>query len=304
MPVSSSGPTRTEVGLFSVVWGGFMSGRPTPPVLPAPRLVMGRSGALAGNTAHSRVAEEFVRRFSRSSHDGKGRIGELSHKGGTEVSAAVPPQLSAVLKASDDVSRGRAWAAFLEEYSSLLLRVARRAAPGHDGAMDRYAFILDQLRADDCRRLKAFAEGGRGEFAAWLVVVARRLCVDHHRHTHGRFQGSSEPNPARSLEQVTRRNLVDLVADEVDWEQLGDGNGSKPDAELLREERRTALRSVVGGLDVADQLLLTLRFQDDIPMDRIGPMLGLKSRWQVHRRLNAVLARLRSGLEARGFTEP
>jgi RNA polymerase sigma factor (sigma-70 family) len=220
------------------------------------------------------------------------------------VPAAVPSQLAAVLDASDDVTRDRAWAGFLREYSTILLKVARRADASHDGAMDRYVFILDQLRANDCHRLRAFAAGGRGEFAAWLVVVARRLCVDHHRHTHGRFQGSQGLNPGGTLEQVTRRNLVDFVAEEMDWEQLGDGNGLKPDAELVRKERRTALQSAVGALDVADQLLLTLRFQDDIPMDRIGPMLGLKSRWQVHRRLSAVLARLRSGLEAQGFTEP
>ncbi|MDH4044832.1 MAG: sigma-70 family RNA polymerase sigma factor [Gemmatimonadota bacterium] len=224
--------------------------------------------------------------------------------GRSQVSTFVPPQLAGVLAASDDVTRGHAWAAFLHEYSTLLLKVARRTAPSHDGAMDRYAFILDQLRDDGCRRLRAFAADGRGKFTTWLVVVARRLCVDYHRHTHGRLQAEQESSPAQALEHVARRNLVDFVAAEIDLEQMGDGKRPHPDAEVLREERRTALRHVVAKLDVADQLLLTLRFEDDVPLNKIGQMIGLRSRFQVHRRLTAVLARLKDGLEARGISEP
>jgi RNA polymerase sigma factor (sigma-70 family) len=220
------------------------------------------------------------------------------------VSAPIPPHLAAVLDASDDVTRSRAWAAFLDEYSKLLLNVTRRTVGSHDGAMDRYAFILDQLRDDGFRRLRAFAADGRGKFTTWLVVVARRLCVDHHRHTHGRLQAEQESSPAQALEHVARRNLVDFVAAEIDLEQMGDGKRPHPDAEVLREERRTALTSVVETLDVADRLLLTLRFEDDVPLNKIGPMIGLRSRFQVHRRLAAVLAQLRDGLEAHGITEP
>jgi len=217
--------------------------------------------------------------------------------------APVPPRLAALFVASDDVSRGHAWEAFLQEYSALLLATARRTATSHDGAMDRYAFILDRLRDDDFRRLRAFAGDGRGQFTTWLVVVARRLCVDHHRHAHGRLQGTRAPEPAETLEHVARRNLIDLVAGEIDWETVEDGKRPHPDAELLWKERRTALRHVVGQLAVADQLLLTLRFEDDMPIAEIGPIVGLPSRWQVHRRLKTVLARLRDALEARGITE-
>ena len=207
-----------------------------------------------------------------------------------------------MLHASDDVSRQRAWAAFLNEYSPLLLKVARRSTSNHDGAMDRYAFMLDQLCDNGFQRLRGFAADGRGRFTTWLVVVARRLCVDHHRRTHGRPQGEEAGAATPSLDLITRRNLVDLVASEIDWEQLGDGRHVRQDAELVRRERHAALRDVVGALGVEDRLLLTLRFEDDVPLARIGPMLGLASRWQVHRRLKAVLARLREGLEAHGVT--
>lgn len=219
------------------------------------------------------------------------------------MSAPVPPQLSALLQASDDVTRSRVWVAFLDEYSKLLLQTARRSATSHDGAMDHYAFILEQLRDDDFRRLRTFAGEGRGKFTTWLVVVARRLCVDRYRRTHGRPQAQQDSSTAEFVEHTTRRNLADLVAREIDWERVEDGGRLQPDAELVSEERRMALKSVVGKLDVADQLFLKLRFEDDIPLARIGPMVGLGSRWQVHRRLKAVLARLREGLEARGITE-
>lgn len=219
------------------------------------------------------------------------------------MSASVPPQLSALLLASDDVTRSRAWAAFLNEYSKLLLQTARRAATSHDDAMDHYTFILEHLRDNDFRRLRTFAGQGRGKFTTWLVVVARRLSVDSYRNKHGRLQSQGDPSSAQSLEQITRRNLADLVAGEIDWERMEDEGRPQPDAAVLREERRTALMSAVVKLDVADQLLLSLRFEDDVPLTGIGPMVGLRSRWQVHRRLKAVLAGLRAGLEANGITE-
>jgi len=255
-------------------------------------------------TAGRNSAKGFFKNSSRYSHPVRDPIGVINPPRRPYVSAPIPPHLAAVLDASDDVTRSRAWAAFLDQYSALLLKVARRTAPSHDGAMDRYAFILDQLRDEGCRRLRAFAADGRGKFTTWLVVVARRLCVDHHRRTHGRVQAEQESNPTQALEHVARRNLVDFIAAEIDLEQMRDGTRPHPDAEVLRKERRTALRSVVATLNVADQLLLTLRFEDNVPLNKIGPMIGLRSRFQVHRRLTAVLARLKDGLEAHGITEP
>jgi len=207
-----------------------------------------------------------------------------------------------LLEARDDIARNGAWAAFLQEYSDILIKTARRASFDHDGAMDHYAFMLDQLRQDGCHRLRAYDGDGRGKFTTWLVVVARRLCIDHHRHTHGRAQDQGESS-AQSLERTVRQNLVDLVADEIDAEQLADAASLGPDASVLAEERRRALKDAIGSLDVADQLLLTLRFEDDVPIERIGPMVGLRNRFQVHRRLRVVLAKVQGILEDHGFPD-
>ena len=235
---------------------------------------------------------------------GSDRGESVPDPGGRQLSAPVPPQLSALLQASDDVTRSRAWTAFLDEYSRLLIATTRKAAVNHDGAMDHYAYILDELRQDDFHRLRSFAGEGRGKFTTWLVVVARRLCVDHHRQTHGRTQPGPAPGHVESVDHIARQNLADLVAGEIDWERIEDNGSVQPDGGAQIREQRQALVAAVERLDIPDQLLLKLRFEDDIPIGMIGPVVGLSSRWQVHRRMKLVLARLRDELEAGGFTEP
>jgi DNA-directed RNA polymerase specialized sigma subunit len=102
---------------------------------------------------------------------------------------------------------------------------------------------------------------------------------------------------------AARRNLLDLIADELDTARLQDERSPRPDAEILTAERRQALTSAVAELDLGDQLLLTLRFEDDISVEKIAPMIGLQSRFQVHRRLQSVLEDLRRKLGKRGITE-
>ena len=84
--------------------------------------------------------------------------------------------------------RERAWSEFLEVHSGLMLHVARSLGGGHDDVMDRYTFMLESLERDDYRRLRGFVADGRCTFSTWLIVVSRRLCLDHHRKRYGRLQ--------------------------------------------------------------------------------------------------------------------
>jgi DNA-directed RNA polymerase specialized sigma24 family protein len=102
------------------------------------------------------------------------------------MSAASPSELPALLHAPTQAAREEAWAGFVAAYSEPILRVVRSLGGDHDLVMDRYAFVLDHLRENDCQRLKTFARPGAGPFALWLVVVVRRLCLDHHRARFGR----------------------------------------------------------------------------------------------------------------------
>lgn len=263
---------------------------------------VGSTGACSIHDPHDAGSVMRDRFDSHSAVDHPGPGEPVRRTEHTDRTPSLPAALAKLLQAADQAGRARAWTEFLQQYSKLLLKVAHRASTTYDEAMDAYTFMLDQLRQDDHRRLRRFAADGRGRFTTWLVVVARRLCVDHHRRVHGRPQADPGSDQTRAIQQEARRNLVALIAGEADPDRLEDSRSSRPDAAVYEAERQQALTQAISTLDEADQLLLALRFEDDLPLGSIGPLVGLASRFQVHRRLKAVLARLRGELEKRGFT--
>ena len=208
---------------------------------------------------------------------------------------AVSVEVSGLLGASDAAAREVAWAAFLKVHNRLLLYVARTVASDYDSAMDAYAHVLEQLRASDCRRLRAYAADGRSKFTTWLVVVARRLCLDHFRQRYGR--------PRAATGQGERHRLVDLISSDVDLNQLPDAKATNPGVELELAERLGALERALGTLDPRDRLLLKLRFQDALSAREIAGLLGFASPFHVYRRLNTLFASLRAELGRRGIKE-
>jgi hypothetical protein len=86
---------------------------------------------------------------------------------------ALPQPLARLLNASDPSVADAAWQAFIAAYSALLLQVARSTGGDHDAAMDTYAFLLDQLREQNCRRLRVYAGNEGARFCARLVAITR-----------------------------------------------------------------------------------------------------------------------------------
>lgn len=213
--------------------------------------------------------------------------------------ARLPPVLSMLLApAPGEAIRDGAWHAFLAEYDRLLRHVCRSLGGDSDAEMDRYTRVLEELRADDFRRLRRFAGDGRGRFTTWLTVVARRVCLDHERSRYGRVSPASDAD-ARSA----RRRLADLVAVNLDPDRLGAPVTANPVARLEREETHAALLVATSKLDADDRLLLTLRFADDLSAREIAEVVGLPSPFHVYRRLNAILAGLRALLAEAGIEE-
>ncbi len=209
-----------------------------------------------------------------------------------------PPELSALLAARDPAARERAWSDFVNAYSRLMLHAARGLGSDYDAVMDRYTFVLEQLRQDDFRRLRSYVADGRGKFTTWLTVVARRLYLDHQRQRYGRTRSDTEEAGAK---KGTRRRLVDLVAEELDVQQIEGSQSENPDASLRTSELREALAACLSGLAARDRLLLALRFEDDLPARQIAEVMGFPTLFHVYRRLNAVLASLRGELQRRGI---
>lgn len=107
-------------------------------------------------------------------------------------SDALPAALTRLLDARDPGGEDTAWREFVVTYSTLLLQVARSTATTRDAAMDTYTFVLEQLREQQCRRLRAYVARDGARFSTWLIVVAKRLCVDFHRRRYGRPQGTTD----------------------------------------------------------------------------------------------------------------
>jgi len=210
---------------------------------------------------------------------------------------ALPGDLQSLVTATDRAVRDRAWADFLRQHSNVILRVARAMGGGHDATMDRYAYAVDALRRDDFKRLRAYDPDGRGSFDTWLAVVARRLCMDEHRHRYGRAQSDDADAEA---ERATRRQLADLVGNELGLDTI-EGNTDTPDVQLERSELRAVLDCALVQLDVTERLILRLRFEDAVSVPEIARLLGIDSPFKVYRQLDKVLMTVRRHLEAAGI---
>jgi RNA polymerase sigma factor (sigma-70 family) len=169
--------------------------------------------------------------------------------------------------------------------------------------MDRYAYVLEQLEADDYRRLRAFSADGQTKFSTWLVVVANRLCVDYHRKRYGRSRATSDTNPGAADSILIRRRLADLVVADVDHTRLPDRSGLDPESALAASEIGEALSRAIASLSAQDRLLLAFRFEHDATTRDLGDVMGFPSRFHAYRRLKQILTTLRLSLEEEGFEE-
>jgi RNA polymerase sigma factor (sigma-70 family) len=219
-----------------------------------------------------------------------------STEAGAAMAAALPFELSRLFQAPEGPPRDDAWADFVAAHSRLLLHVARSLNLDHDAAMDGYAYVLERLREDHCRRLQGYVADGGSKFTTWLVVVARRLCLDFHRHRYGRARDST---PDSAAEQAARRRLADLVAGAADPDQLA-APAADPALSAQVRDLHEALADATTRLAPTDRLLLKLRFDDDLSAREIAAVVGLPTPFHVYRRINTLLELLRRSLSQRG----
>jgi RNA polymerase sigma factor (sigma-70 family) len=218
----------------------------------------------------------------------------------TDSFSVHPPELHGLLHGADAASRDAAWAALVQSHNQLLLHAVRSVVSGHDAAMDAYVHVLERLREDDFRRLRGYVADGRSTFGTWLVVVARRLCIDHHRQRYGRVPRGEHDVAAAEQQRAARRRLLDLTTSPMEAADLVDETGGSADRELRAAELRNALDVALAALAPADRVLLKLRFEDALSAQEIAMALGWPTPFHVYRRLNALYADLRKSLMARG----
>lgn len=219
------------------------------------------------------------------------------------MSRSPPEELETLLAAHGRRAEDEAWSAFLERYSPTLLDAARRSAADRDGAMDRYLWILQELRRDDYRRLRRYRPRDRSRFVSWLLVVARRLCVDYARRRYGRARDESS-SPATRRRRAARRRLARFEMEELDPELVSDPSEPGPETRVRSGELAGALETALAELSPRDRLLLRLRHEDDVPVRDITGMMRFASVFHVYRRLRRLRARLRDRLEELGVEDP
>ena len=211
-----------------------------------------------------------------------------------------PSQLAVVLTSDDAEACDAAWRSLIADHSRLLMHVARSVAAEHDGTMDAYAFVLEQLRCDDYRALRNYSSAGTGAFSTRLTVVARRMCVDFYRSRYGRLRAQDANRPSAEARRDARRRLTDLSAAGIDVTPLLKSDDAGPEEKLRETELLTILESVMVDLKPLDRLLLKLRFEDGLTAQEIATSLEWPTQFHVFRRLNALYAQLRERLRSRG----
>ena len=135
-------------------------------------------------------------------HNLRGDVPDGSPQGAAN---GLPPELSALLRARDDVSRERAWEQFLEKYSRLLLHTVRTRSGTYDEAMERYVFVLQCLREEEFVRLRRYTPEDSARFTTWLVVVTGRMCIDYFRKQYGYPAKGNGEDPALQERLEARR---------------------------------------------------------------------------------------------------
>jgi RNA polymerase sigma factor (sigma-70 family) len=217
------------------------------------------------------------------------------------MDASLPPELVQLLDAPASGS-APAWEAFLGSYSPLLLHAARYGAESYDDGMDAYAYVLDKLRADEFRKLRTFRPDSRARFSTWLVLVARRICVDWRRERYGR--PSSSEATAEDSQREVRRRLVDLTTATLDLESLIDASAVDAEQRVRREELHALVHEAISELDPRDQLLLTLRFVEGLSARDIDAIQSWGSPTLVYRRIDQLKTLLHRRLARRGVDTP
>lgn len=213
----------------------------------------------------------------------------------------LPRELTALLNATDAALEKRTWSQFVAAHSRLIMLVVRPLGHGYDDVMDRYSYVLDELKKDDLRRLRAYAARPTAKFEIWLVAVVRRLCVDYQRKKYGRSQSHGDTPPSAS--SAARRRLVDFIMRDIDVTPVPAPSSTNPETSLRQKELGHLLAQGLAGLTDADQLLLKLRFQDDVPVREIATIMHFQSVFAVYRRLKAALKELEMGLRRRGVED-
>jgi RNA polymerase sigma factor (sigma-70 family) len=129
--------------------------------------------------------------------------------------------------------------------------------------------------AEDCLQetflaaLRAYPRAEPQNLRAWILTIARRKAIDHHRSRSGRARPVAEP-----------QELIES--------QAGRGRAPSPDGELGMSPRHSEIWAAVADLPPGQRAAIVLRFAIDLRYRDVGEALGTSeeaARQSVHEAL-------------------
>jgi RNA polymerase sigma factor for flagellar operon FliA len=217
----------------------------------------------------------------------------------------------------------------------ILSIIARRHALSRTDAEDFGAWAREHLIADDYLAIRKF--GGRSSLATYLSVVLSNSFHDYRNARWGRWRPSASATrlgpvgvkleellyrdghsvrEAAAILQGRGANLSDgevarLAARiparssvaEVGLEAADEASMSSPEASSLSDDDAVviaALRTVMNQLPAEEQVIMRMRFWDEVSVADIARALRLDQK-PLYRKLESIQHRLRAALEERGI---
>jgi len=136
---------------------------------------------------------------------------------------------------------------------------------------------------------------------SWPGIQAEEL-IEIERKIEGRL------NPGQRWILSVRSHALATTAlpneeDESGMSEIADPAPS-PESVVEDQEQRGMLQKCMQGLAADERLILRLRFEDELSLEEISQLAGLRDAQRVHRRLTSILQKLRWAIERRPTGKP
>lgn len=95
-------------------------------------------------------------------------------------------QIEELLQRLNTADAGAAWAAFIDRYSAVIIKVISQFEYDQDRHAECFLYVCEKLSERQFRRLQQFNVAGKASFRNWLGTVVFNLSVDWHRTEFGR----------------------------------------------------------------------------------------------------------------------
>ena len=133
-----------------------------------------------------------------------------------------------------------------------------------------------------------------------IRVTSPGMSLSELSDVESRIENSLSPRQhwILSTRHQSRSNATIVVADQNDGETTVDVPDTRPnqETEILEQQLQAKVQTCLGSLPRDERLIVQLRFEEGLSLEEISRLTGLGGAQRVHRRLAAILQKLRSAI--------